>query len=80
MPLDPQVQQLFIAGSVSEPNHAQPRGDWLVTTDSALAEHLYPQADHLTRELFYQMGHMTMIEETRTYARVQRWLDESAAT
>ncbi|MEP5231605.1 MAG: alpha/beta fold hydrolase [Alloalcanivorax sp.] len=77
VPLDPQVQQLFIAGSVSEPGHAQPRGDWLVTVDSALANQLYPQADHLTREQFYQMGHMTMIEETRTYARVQRWLDET---
>ena len=77
VPLDPQVQQLFIAGSVSEPGHSQPRGDWLVTVDSALANQLYPQADHLTREQFYQMGHMTMIEETRTYARVQRWLDET---
>lgn len=77
VPLDPHVQQLFIAGSVSKPNHAHPRGDWLVTVDSALAEHLYAQANHLTRELFYQMGHMAMIEQTRTYARIQQWLDES---
>ena len=73
--LDTQVEQLFIAGSVSEPGHPQPRGDWLVTVDSGLATRLYPEAERLTRELFYQMGHMTMIEESRTYARIQRWLE-----
>ncbi|MGB2057698.1 MAG: esterase/lipase family protein [Alcanivorax sp.] len=75
VPLDTQVEQLFIAGSVSEPGHLQPRGDWLVTVDSGLATRLYPEAERLTRELFYQMGHMTMIEESRTYARIQRWLE-----
>jgi pimeloyl-ACP methyl ester carboxylesterase len=75
VPLDTQVEQLFIAGSVSEPGHPQPRGDWLVTVDSGLATRLYPEAERLTRELFYQMGHMTMIEESRTYARIQRWLE-----
>ena len=75
VPLDTQVEQLFIAGSVSEPDHPQPRGDWLVTVESGLATRLYPQAERLTRELFYQMGHMTMIEESRTYARIQRWLE-----
>ncbi|MED5390039.1 MAG: alpha/beta fold hydrolase [Pseudomonadota bacterium] len=77
VPLDTQVEQLFIAGSVSEPGHPQPRGDWLVSVDSGLATRLYPQADGLTRELFYQMGHMTMIEESRTYARIQRWLEST---
>lgn len=77
VPLDNRVEQLFIAGSVSEPGHPQPRGDWLVTVDSGLATRLYPQADGLTRELFYQMGHMTMIEESRTYARIQRWLEST---
>ena len=43
---------------------------------SGLASRLYPDAPQLTRELFYQMGHMTMIEESRTYARVQRWLED----
>ncbi|ERP89214.1 hypothetical protein Q670_02240 [Alcanivorax sp. P2S70] len=76
VPLDPEVKQLFIAGSVSEPEHPAPRGDWLVSVDSALASRLYPDAPLLTRELFYQMGHMTMIEESRTYARVQRWLED----
>lgn len=78
VPLDPHVQQLFIAGSVSEPGHPAPLGDWLVSVDSGLASDLYPEADTLTRELFYQMGHMTMIEETRTYARVQRWLQHTS--
>ncbi|MCK0154697.1 GPI inositol-deacylase [Alcanivorax sp. S6407] len=75
VPLDPTVKQLFIAGSVSEPDHPQPQGDWLVSVDSALARRLYPDAPQLTRELFWQMGHMTMIEENRTFARVQQWLE-----
>lgn len=77
VPLDPQVTQLFIAGSVSEPGAAQPLGDWLVSVDSALANQLYPQAPQLTREQFWQMGHMTMIEESRTFARVQQWLEQT---
>ncbi|MCG8392133.1 MAG: GPI inositol-deacylase [Pseudomonadales bacterium] len=75
VPLDPEVEQLFIAGSISAPDHPRPLGDWLVAVNSGLARDLYPDAPRLTRELFHQMGHMTMIEETRTYARIQHWLE-----
>ena len=74
VPLDPHVQQLFVAGSVSEADHPTPRGDWLVSVDSALARHLYPQAAQLQRKQFERMGHMTMIEEARTFQCLQQWL------
>lgn len=74
VPLDPDVKQLFLAGSVSDAQQDSPRGDWLVSVDSALARRLYPKAPHLQRALFHQMGHMTMIEESRTYQCLQDWL------
>ncbi|EKF73718.1 hypothetical protein A11A3_12168 [Alcanivorax hongdengensis A-11-3] len=77
VPLDPHVQQLFIAGSTSGQDQASPSGDWLVNVDSALGRTLYPHAPQLQRHLFYRMGHMTMIEEPRTYQFLQQWLSRT---
>lgn len=74
VPLDPYVKQLFLAGSLSDPGSMSPLGDWLVRVDSALAERLYPDADNLSRHLIYRLGHMAMLEDSRTYEHLKRWL------
>lgn len=74
VPLDPHVEQLFLAGSLSDERSAAPLGDWLVRVDSALAERLYPGAANITRRLFHRMGHMAMLEDPRTYACLKEWL------
>ena len=74
VPLDPAVRQLFLAGSISEEGEPAPRGDWLVRVDSGLARRLYGEAPHLTRRLFYRMGHMAMLEDPRTYECLKKWL------
>lgn len=74
VPLDPSVDQLFLAGSISEKGRDKPRGDWLVRVDSGLARRLYSDAPNLTRQLFYRMGHMAMLEDPRTYQRLKEWL------
>ena len=77
VPLDPQVQQLFLAGSLSDEGSDTLRGDWLVRVDSALAERIYPEAANLTRRLLYRMGHMAMLEDPRTYQCLKEWLPRS---
>lgn len=74
VPLDAQVEQLFLAGSVSEEGSEKPHGDWLVRVGSGLAHRLYPDAPNLTRRLFYRMGHMAMLEDSRTYQCLKEWL------
>lgn len=76
VPLDPHVQQLFLAGSLSEADSPAPLGDWLVRVDSALAERLYPDAANLSRKLIYRLGHMAMLEDPRTYEHLETWLSQ----
>ena len=74
VPLDDRVEQLFLAGSLSEEGSDAPVGDWLVRVDSALAERLYPDAANLTRRLLHRLGHMAMLEDPRTYDCLKEWL------
>lgn len=77
--LDDETEHLFIAGSTSASTEGNPNGDWLVDVASGLALRYYPVHPKLSRKLFYRMGHMTMIEEPRTYQYMQQWLLEHGA-
>lgn len=79
VPLDDEVEQLFIAGSTSASTEGNPSGDWLVDVSSGLGLRYYAVHPKLSRKLFYRMGHMTMIEEARTYQHIQKWLLEHGA-
>lgn len=78
VPLDDAIEHLFIAGSTSSPGAQKLRGDWLVNVDSALGRNAYPNENNIARTLFHEMGHMTMIEEARTFQAVQQWLSPSS--
>lgn len=76
VPLDQQVEQLFVAATLSPADASALAGDWMVTVDSALANQLYAdQATRLSRATLHQLGHMGLLSAPETYQTLRRWLE-----
>lgn len=71
--LSAHADHLFLAAALSPAGRVDPRGDWLVPVESALASNLHP-AQAARRELIPGLDHLGLLADERVYQALRRWL------